>query len=191
MKLIFDEESHTYTDADTGECLPSVTQLLERAGWRCSAFYTPEGAERGRLVHRLTARYDLKILSEEQVRAQTGYLRPWLLAHIAAMRQVMPEWQAVEVPTASARYRIAGTPDRVGLAWGAMAVWEVKTGAKDKKADDVQTALQALLEEERLCLKAEFMKRYVEYITPKGKFSIEESEPAAMSEARRIVRLYA
>lgn len=192
MEVAFDEASHTYIVPATGECLPSVTELLERAGWRDTRWYTPEGSERGTLVHKLTARYDLKLMTEAQLKALTGHVRPWLLAHVDAMKKCPHTWRRVEVPTASERYRIAGTPDRDGMIYEAIATLNVKTGQRDKKADDVGEALYALLLEEQLHLKADFIKRYIEYIRPSGRFSIEECEgPCSMAEARRIVQKYA
>jgi RecB family exonuclease len=48
---------HQYTDRDTGEVIPSVTQILKAAGIIDDRFYTEEARDRGSAVHTLCERY--------------------------------------------------------------------------------------------------------------------------------------
>ena len=59
VSIDFDPIFHTYTDRDTGKSVPSVTTLLQRAGYINARFYKgTEGRDDGTEVHELTRRAD-------------------------------------------------------------------------------------------------------------------------------------
>ena len=185
--VAYDDATHVYRERETGRVLPHVTELLERAGWKGSIWYTEEGRVRGRAVHRMTADYDLGALDPTRLRSK---YKPYVLAHVAAMAVIRPEWSHVETIMARLDLGFAGRPDRVGLVWGAIAVVDEKTGAKEK-SHGIQTALQAILAEPETHLLAESVKRYGLYVTGKGRWNLEPFEDGAdVREARRIVQCY-
>jgi len=69
----FDVETHTYTD-DFG-VVPSVTQVLTRAGMIDTQWFTPEAAERGTNVAKMTEFFDDGELDTETL---PEYLVPFL-----------------------------------------------------------------------------------------------------------------
>ena len=167
----FDARRHEYVDEDAGEVLPHITGMLERSGWVDDRWFTEESCERGSIVHRLSADYDLGAI--ENVESVTSQYKPWLLAHVKGIGLVRPEWTHVEIPLVSAVYRYGGRPDRCGLMYGAVAVAEIKSGPIGK-AHAIQTALQAILLAPEVGLPAEAIHRYGWYVTGRGKFRLEQ-----------------
>jgi hypothetical protein len=185
MRFAFDAGRHDYIDLDAGEVLPHITGMLEQAGLIDDRWYTEESCERGQVVHRLTADYDLGAI--EDVRSVVSGFKPYLEAHVAAMRILRPQWAHVEEPLVSTRYRFGGRPDRVGLVYGAHSVLEVKSGALEA-AHAIQTALQAILAGEELHLPPEAINRYGLYLTKAGKFKLEQFiDRGDFDEAHRII----
>lgn len=172
MRVVYRDASHTYLDADTGDVLPGVTSLLHRGGHVDDRWYTEEGRRRGREVHRLTADYDLGLLGCAPKALGPKY-KAQVLAYAQAVSIIQPEWSHVEEVLGSGRYRFAGTPDRVGLIYGARAICEIKNGAKEKW-HGYQTALQAILAAEEVGLPGDALVRYVIYLGKNGRWSLEE-----------------
>ena len=113
----------------------------------------------------------------------------YLLAHVAAMRALRPEWDYVEVPLVHQFHRFGGRPDRLGRLLTLRAVLEVKSGQKTK-AHGIQTALQAILAATVYDLPAESWARYGLYLKPSGRFALEPFDKRAdFDEARRIIRV--
>lgn len=124
----FDQETHTYTI--DGEVIPSVTEILRRAGLIDSKWYTPESAARGAAVHTAIAR--------EWRDAQTGaglepipedvapYLAAWWRFRSDCHFEPIPT--LCEAPQYHPIYRYAGTPDLLGVLNGRAVVVDVKTG---------------------------------------------------------------
>lgn len=182
----FDESSHTYTDGATGEEIPHITGMLEQTGWTDSTWFTAEGSARGTAIHSLTARYDLGALNIDDV-ADT--YKGWLLAWVAVMRAIRPAWEAVEVPMMHPVYRYGGRPDRVGKALSLRTIGEIKSGTP-QKADQIQTALQAILAASQGGLPAEHYQRLCFYVKPSGRFSVEMfKDRCDFDEARRIIKV--
>lgn len=170
----FDANRHEYVDTALGEVLPHITGLLDAGGLIDDRWYTEESCERGAQVHRLTADFDLGAIVDPK--SVTSKYKGWLQAHVKAMKIVLPTWAHVEEPLVSSRYRFGGRPDRVGLAYGAQSVLEVKSGLKDARAHGVQLALQAILVADELRLKPEQLQRWALYLKPSGKFKLEPFE---------------
>lgn len=158
----FDATEHVYTL--DGEIIPSVTQLLGRAGLVSEAFYTEASAERGHQIHQLCAQYDLGAV-EDLPRCVSAY-KPWLLAYVKFLRTVRPAWVSIEEACANTQYRFGGRPDRLGTVWGAEAIVELKSGVMERW-HGVQTALHDILVGG---LPVRVRNRYGLYLMRTGKF---------------------
>jgi len=188
VTIRFEASSHTYIDEATGAVLPSITQMLDRAGWIDDQWYTEDSCTRGQAVHQLTADYDLGALNPATcVTAYRGYL----LAHVAAMAIERPAFRLIEEPLAHPTLRFAGRPDRAGLFHGVAGVLEIKSGLV-ARSHPIQTALQAILVAPVFTLAPEMLTRLVLYVKANGKFRIEEHRDRRdFDEARRILRCFA
>lgn len=182
----FDADRHVYIALDSGEIVPNITRLLKAAGLINDQWYSDESCERGHVVHRLTADYDLGALDQGEAQATpyAGYLE----AHIAVMQIVRPTWQHIETPAVHKVHRYGGRPDRVGQVYAQGSVWEVKSGAPEP-AHMIQTALQAILVAEELGLAPRSVQRFAEYVKSDGKYKVEHHTNARdFDEAFRIIR---
>lgn len=181
----FDQQHHEYIALATGEALPHITGMLEETGWIDDLWFTEESSERGSIVHRLTADYDLGALDVETcVSRHRGYL----LGHVAAVTIARPTWHSVEVPLVHPTFRYGGRPDRDCTVYSLRSVWEVKSGGPHK-AHRIQTALQAMLVSVEARMPAEAIARFCCYVKDKGKFKLEEHRDRRdFDEARRIIR---
>lgn len=191
----FDAGSHTYFDS-TGSVVTHTTELLTKAGWIDDTWWTDEHSERGRMVHSLTADYDLGALD---LPTCVSRFRPYLLAHVACLQIVKPTIEEVEQPWVHPGLRVGTRPDRTVRLNGARGVWEIKSGVKPAtrhgtNAHRIQTAIQALVLESKFKLPAEMWLRLCEYINHRGKFKLEDhgdTKAKDFAEARRIVKTYA
>lgn len=191
----FDSIEHQYFDG-AGNELAHTTGLLKRAGWIDDTWFTEEHSERGRLVHSLTADYDLGALD---LPTCVSRFRPYLLAHVECLQIVKPQFDEVEMPWVHPILRVGTRPDRVGRLNGARAVWEIKSGVKaptreGTTAHRIQTAIQAIVLESKFRLPAEMWVRACEYVNHRGKFKLEDHENTKakdFAEARRIINKYA
>ena len=187
----FDEAEHAYY-TDAGLRVPSITQLLERAGVVNDLWFTEESSARGTAVHALTAQFDLGALDPADC---VSKFRGYLLAYCAATNilkladglQIL----TVEEPAIHPTLGFGGRPDRTIVLQKKHAlhgVLEVKSGAP-MKSHPIQTALQSLLVADGMRLPPESLARFCLYIRDKGKFTlIEHRERRDFDEARRIVR---
>jgi len=184
----FDPDAHEYTDAVTGEVFPHITGLIVRAGLTDPRWYTEESRDRGTWVHQTTAAYDLGMLPDPS--AVIGRWAGWFQAYVAALKLIRPSWVDIERPLVHPSLRYAGRPDRVCVIVGVKGVLEIKTGAPERKAHRVQTALQAGLVAE--CgIPAWGIKRWCLYLKSNGKFVLEEHpDRADFVKAQEIVRDY-
>jgi hypothetical protein len=183
----FDADTHRYI-LEGGQVVPHITEMLERGGLVDNTWYTEESSERGRAVHKLTADYDMGAL-ENPASCVSGY-KGYLLAHVKAVGIMRPEWLAIEEPRVHSKHRFGGRPDRVCKVYGLASVLEGKTG-QEERSHGVQTALQAILEAERLHLPAQAIARLVLYWKPDGRFKlVEMSRERDFDEAYRLIRTY-
>ena len=182
----FNAETHEYRD-DVG-VLPSITQMLERAGLIDDRWYTEESSTRGTAVHLLTAHYDLGALDVESlVSAHRGYL----LAHIKAVQVSQVVMEDVEVAKKHRTLRFAGRPDRTMRLHKARGVWEIKSG-DFAKSHQIQTALQAILAADGDPLPPWAWVRYCCYIGENGRAKVEQHRNRAdFDKAYDIIREFA
>lgn len=193
----FDEPEHAYYALDTGARVISITQIIDAERERIAAskgqrverpWLKDEHRDRGTIVHRLTAEFDLGALSvEDCISPHRGYL----LGYVKAMAIVRPKWRHVETAALHPIHRFAGRIDRVADAFYKLkAIAEVKSGdAEDEHR--IQTALQAILASDELGLPPEAVARFVVYLKANGKYAIEQHRDAGdFAEAFRLIRRY-
>lgn len=181
----FDARAHAYTSLDTGEQLPSITQMLETCGLSDPTWYTDASRARGVAVHKLTADFDLGALD---VATCTSRYRGWLLGHVQAMTILQPAILQVEQPSVHPLYRFGGRPDRVWNYDGAVCVGEIKSGPPEP-SHAIQTALQAILIAPAYRLPPPSIGRFGLYLKESGKFKVEQfNRRADFDEALRVIR---
>lgn len=180
-----DPANHAYFLNDVQ--VPSITQMLEDCCYIDDTYFTEECAERGTMVHRLTADYDLGAI--EQPASVENIWKGYLLAHVAAMRSMgRPAWTAVEVAVASAAYRYGGRPDRVGKVWGAVSVLDIKTGGT-YDWHGIQTALQVILVAPEFHLPPPTIPRYGLNLRNNGKYKLlEHKDTKDFDRAYEVIR---
>lgn len=182
----FHQERHEYSIVSTGEVVPHITGMLERAGLVDDTWYTEDSRIRGSAVHELTAAYDLDAL--DLATCDSPY-KAYVCAYAEAMKILQAEILAIEQAFLHAIYRYGGRPDRLVIIQGRKGVLEIKTGAPEKKVHPIQTALQAILVEEELQLPADMIERLCLYVKPNGRYSLEEhASKRDLDTARRIIR---
>lgn len=188
-RYYFDGNRHEYIDVERGEILPHITGMLERGGWTDPRWYTEASRDRGTAVHRMTADYDLGAI--EDPREVTSAYKGWLLAHVKMCAAVQPGCEMVEQAKIHPVYRYGGRPDRVGRIFGAVAVWDIKSGDPEK-GHPIQTALQAILVADEVRVPAEHIVRYGWYLKENGRYKLEEHPNTRkdFAEARRLIRAY-
>jgi hypothetical protein len=146
---------------------------------------TEESSERGRIVHSLTADYDLGAI--EDPRSVVSSFKGYLLAHVKAMEILQLEILAVEEPIVHPVLRFGGRPDRAVRDEGEVGPFEIKSG-EPTKAHPIQTALQAILLEASLLVPAEMQKRQALYLQANGRFKLEvHPDPSDIRRARDII----
>lgn len=186
----FEESTHTYSDL-TGRPIPSITQLLKRAGYINTEWFTEAGRDRGTQVHALTADYDLGVLSFDDLQTLVSPYRGYVLGWAQAMKLLSHEWTVIEEGIAHPTMKFAGKPDRGGIVFARPACNELKTGAKEAW-HGLQVAMQCLLLESRLGCPAEQINRYATYLKPDGRFKIEQfKDRTDFARARKIVAEFA
>ena len=181
----FDALEHRYY-LDHEE-VPHITGMLDDTGWIDDAWFTAESSERGRVVHDLSAKYDLGAIPDPAAVECPKY-KGWFLGYVKAMRVIKPRWTHVETAMFDLTDRWGGRPDRVGKMWGAWAVLEIKTGVA-AKATPVQLALQAILAAPELHLPPEQMLRYELRVRGTGKGTLlEHVDSRDFDRARKVIR---
>lgn len=182
----FDPGTHRYIALDTGEVLPSITQMLADTGWVDNEFYTAESRTRGTAVHILTADYDLGAI-QEPGQVSSRY-KSYLMAYVRAMAMLNPTIVDVEVPMVHPTYRFGGRPDRIVEMNGKRGVLEIKSGGPERQ-HRIQTALQAILDSARCGMPAEALSRWCLYLKDTGKFALDvHPDRRDFDEARRVIR---
>ena len=115
----YEHTTHTYKIS--GKVVPSVTQVLNRAGLVDDSFYTADGAQRGTFVHEACELFDKNLLDFDRLDpALEGYVEAW-----QSFRKLMPvKFDVIEEPFWSEEHGFGGTIDR---AHGDI-VGDIKTG---------------------------------------------------------------
>lgn len=191
MSFRFSAGDHAYIDTITGAEIPSITWMLKEAGLVETRWFTDESRERGSCVHRLVADFDLGSLTTEDLPLVNSLYKGFLLAHVAAMDIIQPRWVSIEERRVHETLRFAGTPDRVGTMYGAVAVVEIKSGALEP-AHSVQLALQAILVEPEVGIPAEAIPRYGLYLRKTGKWTLQSFPDTRKDfrEARSLIKRF-
>jgi hypothetical protein len=177
MILTFDSEKHQYFL--DGVSLPSVTQVLQGVGIidfsKVPAHLLEAARKFGTAVHKATELYDKGTLDEESLDIN---LRP-CLAGWKLFRQeygFVPEF--IEEPIYSKVYRVAGTPDRVGI-WridDSLIIPDIKTTFEISPANSIQLAGYELMvrESNKAIGNKVKIKRISVLLNNEGKYKIEE-----------------
>lgn len=176
--------SHEYSFK--GRPMVGVTKALTLGGLIDSRWFSVEGAERGRRVHRFCELYDLALLDVRRGTPTDGsqpLLRRWLDEHpdlagyATAYRRFVdlyqPNWLAIERPRFAPKIGLGGRPDRIFRALGCVqghGIVEIKTGMK-APWHAVQTAGYQLLRPTG--------SRFGLYLHDNGKFQMERFTAAA------------
>ena len=135
----FEKSTHTYVALDTGEVLPSITQILETAGKIDTRWFTQASRDRGTAVHNWTMDIDFDVLpSLDSVEDE---LRPYLSAYQMFKAIERPVMLAIEVPAAHSVFRFGGRIDRQVRMRKRSGVLEIKTGGI-QRWHMLQTALR-------------------------------------------------
>jgi len=181
----FDKDSHTYWI--DGVEVPSITAMLDNCCYFDDTYWREECAERGTMVHKLTADYDTGAI-EEPASVENKW-KGFLLAYVKAMRDLgKPRWDSVEEARVSPSYRFGGRPDRVGKLWAAVSVLDLKTGGV-YDWHGIQTALQAILVAEEYKLPPTSIVRYGLNVKDNGKYSlIEHKDVRDFDRAYEVIR---
>lgn len=115
--MIFDEVSHTYTDA--GIRIPSVTQVLAPSGW-----YAPEAAQRGIDVHEACVKWARGLDGFEEA----PYVDSFVLWHFKHNPTLLSAEDIVDGSLDGIRY--AGRYDLYMMIDGKRTLIDLKTGVK-------------------------------------------------------------
>jgi hypothetical protein len=182
----FDAVSHTYTDLATGRPLPHITGMLQAAGYIDNTWFRPHHAERGHVVHRLTSEFDLGAI--EDVDRVLNVHKGYLIGYAAAMAILRPEILKIEEASVHPRYRFGGRPDRIVKIGGRRGTLEIKSGG-EMAHHAIQTALQAMLDEDESGIPARFAWRGSVYLKPNGRYRVVEHRDASdVAKAEEIAR---
>lgn len=159
----FDPVAHAYYDG--ARRVPSVTEILHRAGMVDDAWFTPEATELGTRVHQALALSDRGLLDPASVDSRLlPYLEAW-----RTFRRVDPQTFAeIEQPRLSANKLFAGTPDRVTDSWD---ILDIKTGSP-ARWHIVQLGGYA-------CLLGRVMRLRCVYLSESGTYRVEMHHPSS------------
>jgi hypothetical protein len=115
----FNEEKHTYTF--NGVSVPSVTTILLEEGFINAQFFTTEGRDRGKAIHRMV---------ENHCRGAHCLKVPSFEPYMQAFKnfEMDCDWSPsiIEQPFACEQY--AGTVDQIGTLGKKPAIIDIKTG---------------------------------------------------------------
>lgn len=172
-EILFNPDGHVYTVE--GRTVPSVTTVLEKAGLTDFSMVNPvllaRKSRQGTLAHLATEYDDLGILDESTV-------SPRILPFLEAWRRFKKEFsfepQEIELPVYSAKYRYAGTLDRVGTIKGELALIDLKTSSRvDLISVGPQTAAYEYAYKEWSGFdKRKKVKRYCVKLSPEGDYKL-------------------
>ena len=163
--LTYNDELHEYRWH--GTVVPSVTQVLKRAGLVDDRFFNEDGKNRGIAFHQ-ALHYDLhNDLDMSSVHERIlPYVQAW--QHFRKTCSFSPILEHCEKPRLNTLFKYAGKPDAVGLLGGQLAVVDAKTGTTQNA--DLQTAAYAELDE----LREMNLKRFTVQLFPNGTFKLKE-----------------
>jgi hypothetical protein len=205
--LVFREDDHSYWlgDPETGVSLVSVTRILADAGLVRTDFFTPQSAQRGTTVHKMTEDYDSGLLDESTVEEHPHY--PYLCAWKRFVEDHIVKFSRIEWRLCHADMGYAGTVDRVGTVMlpkknsenrsRQRCVIDIKSGSP-RPEHRIQLSAYAGLVTRALVLsgespiRAQKLKRLCVYITKEGKYRIiehtDDADEVMWSSALRVAK---
>lgn len=164
----------TYTYFYNGEKVKySVTEILDIAGLTNFEGIPPSILEyakiRGSFVHKATALADTASLNTGCLdKVIVPYLEAWLKFEVDSGFKPID----IEEPIYSKKFKIATTPDRVGLLNGKLTVLEIKCIAKMTRVVAIQTAGQKLILNEGRKRGDKIKDRMAVNLKPDGNYEI-------------------
>jgi hypothetical protein len=165
--LFFDPVRHEYTWC--GKKVPPVSTILKEAGFINGTFFTEEGRERGKAVHKAI---------EMHCRGAHCFRSPVIDPYVHAFKQFEKDcdWvsEIIEVPMACEQY--AGTPDAIGLFQGMRAIIDVKTGSISAATGLQLAAYEKLYrgEVDNAVIKIVNIKRFALQLMDTGRYMLTE-----------------
>lgn len=168
----FDPDKHIYRWADTGEEIPSVTQVIKRAGLSNMDGIPAEvlriAGERGTNVHLATALHDYGTLDTIDP-AHVPYLDAWKMW--LEVFKVSFEPNEIELQLVSEKYNFAGGLDRFKVRDNKLLVPDIKSGSKVYKTTGIQLGgYEILLKENFPELEKYPCERVAVQLKKNGKF---------------------
>ncbi len=162
--ITFDPETHVYTESETGERIPSVTQIIE-ACFPYKKVGSYDGgdwyAQRGSAVHLAIHYKERGVLDPESVDDE---IKPYLEAYEQFRKDFKYKTISSEEVVRNKAYGYCGTLDLRTRG----AIWDYKTGL-ERYADAVQLAAYAK------CIScAGVVKRFGVYLSQNGTYKIKE-----------------
>lgn len=183
-RLVFEPDGHTYSV--DGRELMSVTTIIGAAGLSAYDMIPKEhlafACARGTLAHKITEYVDAGIYDKRSADAITEDVKErygidcdfdgFAKAYRAFLSAYNPKWELKETALYSARWRYAGTPDRIGIINGLRGLVDIKTGESAPTAC-IQLAAYAQMFNEIVPPKDRVQAHFVLFLRPDGTFLFE------------------
>jgi len=194
-QLQFDPATHIYTDPETGEIVPSVTNILAplTSYYRVPLDKLQKAADRGTAVHKLTEEWDLRGNSDEALpdcatctihnpvehgsgccmAELTGYLAGWIKFRTEHRFRPLE----VEMRVHHQRHGYSGTLDRIGRlgsAYDQLALIDIKTSALVGPAMGAQLAAYLEAANSMYPNRTPIKRRFVVQLRADGTYALEE-----------------
>lgn len=159
----FDEESHVYTL--NGNRLPSVTEIISKAGLSDCRYFTELGRLRGTAVHTAIL---FDIFDDLYFDGLHDIVKPYVKGWLRFKKDTgfIPDLRLSEKPQYHPLYLYAGKPDTAGLMNGRYILPDIKTG--DSSTARFQTAAYAEFPEIKQFLPDRFDLR----LYPNGSYKL-------------------
>lgn len=163
---IFEFDKTTHTFKLNGIKIPSVTQILDSAGFNEGIKFIPKdvldaASDLGTKVHRTTEMYDKNILDVDSLHP---VLRNYLTQWIKFRKDFDFVPSEIELIKYHSLYKYAGIIDRIGASRGKLTLIDIKSGIY-VKSHEIQTAGYEILYNENLSPKDHIKQRLLVYIS--------------------------
>ena len=163
----FDGKLHEYTYL--GKVVPPVTTILTDEGFVNSSFFTEDGRDRGRMVHKA-----IEVIAKgAHCMRPPDHVMPYINAYKNFQRDCDWEPLIIERPMGNQYY--AGTADQIGKFQGIISILDFKTGSFSAATGLQLAAYERLYRE--LCDKDNVklvVKRYALQLLPTERYILTE-----------------
>lgn len=150
--------------SQTGAARISVTQVLTIAGAIDTQWFTPESAERGRLVHTITEEYD-----RGEPFHIPEHVEGYVYAYFSFINTCKPEYESIEEEVQCDVRNVAGRIDRIcSRLFGRRAILDIKTGEP--------SAWHAKQLAGYNLIRGELIPRYTLHLRKDGRYTIREHD---------------